>query len=93
MQKNWKHSFVIFADEQQILYFGLKIKGLRRLLCHSWQLVKDITLWVFILPPWGRAISRSFYALYTGALNGLSRKTIPGGLPHEEANYRCIKDY
>ena len=93
MQKNWKHSFVIFADEQQILYFGLTIKGLRRLLCHSWQLVKDITLWVFILPPWARAISHSFYALYSGALNGLSRKTIPGGLPHEEANYRCIKDH
>jgi len=43
--------------------------------------------------PWGRAICHSFYALYSGALNGLSRKTISGGLPHEEANYRCIKDY
>ena len=49
--KNWIHLCLIFANEGYILYFCLTIKGWRRLLCYSWQLVKYIMLWVFILPP------------------------------------------
>ena len=52
VEKNSIYLFVLFANVKKVnINFGLTIKGWRRLLYYSWQLAKDIMLWVFILPP------------------------------------------
>ena len=79
-----------FCHEKKRLYFGLTIKGWRRL-CYSWQLVEDIMLWVFVLPLGKGCLSLMLCPLPTGFEWLLFvTKNNSRGSTHGGANDKCI---